>query len=136
MNDHNTDKGHRAITGTAMLVWSAGLDAPQRVATLFLTAQACAAMDMPVEMYFSADSVRLLLRHEQTTVVGYGAAPLPLARYLQDTAAAGVRLLACSQALHHMGLTRDDLATECHGLGGVVQFAARCADPEWRTLVF
>lgn len=125
-----------AIQGTAILVWSAALDAPERVATVFLTAQACAAMELEVEMYFSATSIQLLQKKEQFTQVGYGLEPKTIGEYLSETAAAGVRLWACSQAMHHQQVSRDELAESCAGLGGVVQFAARCADPAWRTLVF
>ncbi len=124
------------VEGTAILVWSAGLQAPERVATLFLTAQACAAMDMAVELYFTATSIRLLQKSERLTQVGYGLQPKLLEMYWQETAASGVRLMACAQALHHQGLARADLADECQATGGVVQFAARCAEPAWRTLVF
>lgn len=124
------------IQGTAILVWSAGLEAPERVAALFLTAQACAAMDLSVEMYFAANSVELLQKSEQLTQVGYGLDPKNLGHYVSATATAGIQLWACAQALHHLQLGRHDLVDDCAGLGGVVQFAARCADPAWRTLVF
>lgn len=47
--------------GVAILLWAADPDAPQRLATPFFHAAAAAAMDLPVEVYFSAQSVRLLV---------------------------------------------------------------------------
>lgn len=124
------------IRGMAILVWSAGLHAPQRVATLFMTAQACAAMDLDTELYFTSESIQLLQKSEQLALVGYGLQPKILETYVGETAAAGIRLFACTQALRAQGLDRRDLVDACAGMGGVVQFAARCADPIWRTLVF
>lgn len=124
------------IRGTAILVWSADLQTPRRIATLFMTAQACAAMEMETELYFTADSLALLHKREQQAPVGYGLEPKMLANFVGETAACGVRLYACSQALQAHGWKTGDLVDACSGSGGVVQFAARCADPAWRTLVF
>jgi predicted peroxiredoxin len=121
--------------GAAMLVWSAGLEQPERVATLFMAAQACAAMEMPTELYFTGASVRLLARADAATLVGYGAERKCVGDWLAETLVAGVRVFACSQALQGLQLAADAL----HGSaerGGVVQFAARAADPAWRTMVF
>lgn len=121
--------------GTALLVWSADLAQPERCATLFMTAQACSALDLQVELYFTGPAVRLLLQASQAQPIGYGAEAQPLSHHLTETQRAGARLLACSQALHHLRITRSELVQGCDS-GGVVQFAARCADPAWNTLVF
>jgi predicted peroxiredoxin len=124
-----------APQGTALLVWSAGLEQAERVATVFMTAQACAAMDLRTELYFTGASVQLLARHHAATLVGYGAQRKCLGDWLQDTVAAGARVFACSQALQGLQLPADALQPAAER-GGVVQFAARVADPAWRTLVF
>lgn len=120
----------------ALLVWSADLDTAQRAATPFVMAQAAVALDMRVEMYFTARTVRLLLPASAGHEIGFGQDRLPLGEHLRRVREAGVTLLACSQALHAEGLTREQLHPACTGLGGAVQFMARCADPAWRTLVF
>jgi len=125
----------RSRSGTALLVWSADLAQPERCATLFMTAQACCAMDLQVELYFTGPAVGLLLRDAQAQAIGYGEQAQTLAQHLGATQRAGAKLLACSQALHHLHLDAAALVDGCDA-GGVVQFAARCADPAWTTLVF
>lgn len=125
----------QARRGTAILVWSADLAHPERCATLFMTAQACCAMELAVPLYFTGPAVRLLLRETQSRPIGYGAEARPLAHHVTETQRAGARLFACSQALHHLGIAPTELIDGCEA-GGVVQFAAHCADPAWATLVF
>ena len=124
------------IQGVAMLVWSARLEQPDNLVAMFLTAQACSAMDLAVEMYFTAQSVELLLQDHASRSIGYGRAPMNLSQHLNQTAETGVRMYACSQALHNLGLSEQALSPVCAGTGGVVQFAARCAHAQWRSLVF
>lgn len=126
----------RPADGIAILLWAADPDGPHRLATPFFHAAAAAAMDVPVEMYFTAGSVRLL-------APGVAASLRPSATHgktvldsMQEAVAFGVRLFACGDALAAHGLDRARLIPECHGLGGAVQFMARAADLRWRTLVF
>ncbi|MFM8609798.1 MAG: DsrE family protein [Burkholderiaceae bacterium] len=121
--------------GTAILVWAADLAQPERCATLFMTAQACRALDLQVELYFTGPAVRLLLREEQSQRVGYGSDAQPLSHHLAETQRSGAQVVVCSQALHHLQIDRAALVDGC-AAGGVVQFAARCADRDWATLVF
>src|SRR5262249_52863849 len=122
--------------GLAILVWSCGPDAAERAATPFVLAQAAAALDLQVEMLFTARSVHWLLAQQQETPIGLGAAALPLHAYLQACAEAGVRMRACSQSLAALGLPRTALADACCGVGGTVGFVERTQDPLWGTLVF
>ena len=120
----------------AILMWSADLTQPQRLATPFVMAQAAVALDMPVELYFTAQSVQLLTPQAGEMRIGFGDEQRALREYLQDVHDLGVQLFACAQALHAARLQRQDLIAQCAGLGGAVQFMSRCADPQWRTLVF
>ena len=124
------------IRSLALLIWSADLSAPHRLATPFVMAQAAAALDMEVEIYFSAQCVQLLTPRLGSLTVGFGPEQRPLAEYLAQVSELGVKLYACSQALYAAGLTRHDLTPLCSGLGGSVQFMDRTADPAWRSLVF
>jgi len=124
------------IRRVAFLLWAADLSAPHRVATPFVMAQAAAALEQEVEIYFTAQTVQLLTPALATLEVGYGPQQRPLGDYLRDAHALGARFYACSQALYAAGLTRHDLVPLCSGLGGAVQFMDRAADPDWRTLVF
>lgn len=125
-----------AVQGIALLLWSAGLQHPERLATPFVMAQAAVALEQSVELYFSAQSVHLLTQAAASRVVGFGPERLPLAHYLRQVHGLGAKIFACSQALRAAGLTRADLVAECDGLGGAVQFMARCVQPQWRVLVF
>ena len=120
----------------AVLLWSVGLNQPEHVATPFIMAQAAAALDARVELYFSAQSVVLLTPQAGATRVGFGGEQRDLSSYLNDTHAMGVTFWACAQAMHALGLSEKDLISSCSGMGGTVPFMARSLDPTWRTLVF
>lgn len=122
--------------GVAMLLWACDPDQPQRLATPFFHAAAAAAMDIPVEIYFTARSVHLL-------VPGVAAGLRASARHdktildaMREAAQHGARLYACTDALAAHGLATMALIPECAGHGGAVQFMARAASLRWRTLVF
>ena len=122
--------------GLSIMVWSCGPDAADRAATPFMVAQAAAAMDMQVEMLFTAQALHWLLREQQATPIGFGPERMAVGRYVEAVADAGVELRACSQALAALQYGKDDLVPQCAGLGGTVAFVERTFDPAWRTLVF
>jgi len=124
------------IEGVALLLWAAEPEAPQRLGTPFFHAAAAAAMDLKVEIYFTARSVHLLVpgvaealrastRHDKTVLDA-----------MREAVGHGAVLLACTDALHAQGIDPKALIAECTGHGGAVQFMSRLADPHWRTLVF
>lgn len=122
--------------GVAILLWAADPAAPHRLATPFFHAAAAAAMEIPVEIYFSAASVRLL-------VPGVAAALRASERFdktiydtLREAVEHGAVLLACTDALKAHAIAPDGLIPECTRHGGAVQFMARAADLRWRALVF
>lgn len=124
------------VDGVAILLWAAEPEAPHRLATPFFQAAAAAAMDVPVEMYFTARSVHLLVPG-----VAAGLRPSPLVERsvwdaMQEALSHGVRFLACTDALQAQGLDGVALIPECAGHGGAVQFMARAISRRWRTLVF
>ena len=124
------------IDGIAILLWAADPSAPQRLATPFFHAAAAAAMDMPVEIYFTAASVQLLV---PGVAAGLRASPhhsKTIYDSLREAVTHGARLLACSDALDAQGIDKQNLIAECAGRGGAVQFMARVGSPRWRTLVF
>lgn len=122
--------------GIAILLWSAEPEAPHRLATPFFHAAAAAAMDVPVEIYFSARSVLLLEPGRAATLRASERHDKTVLDAMREAVAHGAVLLACTDALHAHGLARDALIPECTGHGGAVQFMARVCDPAWRTLVF
>ncbi|HRK37834.1 MAG TPA: DsrE family protein [Burkholderiaceae bacterium] len=122
--------------GLAILLWAAEPKSPHLLATPFWHAAAAAAMDLEVEVYFTARSVHLLIpgvaEQLMVDVTGMHSAWSSMKNALNQ----GARFLACQQALNAQGLTDSRLRPECSGHGGSVQFMARAVDPLWATLVY
>lgn len=124
------------IAGLAMLLWASEPEAPHRLATPFFHAAAAAAMDIPVEIYFTASSVRLLERGVAESIRPNPLHPKTVLDSIREATALGARLFACSDALAAHALDERTLIGEYSGRGGAVQFMTRAADRRWRTLVF
>jgi predicted peroxiredoxin len=124
------------IRGLAILLWSADPGMPARLATPFFHAAAAAAMDLEVEVFFSAGSVALLEPGVADSLRPNQHHPKTVLDSIREAVSLGARLYACSDALRAHGLAERTLIAECTGRGGAVQFVARVADPHWRTLVF
>ena len=131
-----TDADHQAH-GVAMLLWASDPELPQRLATPFFFAAAAAAMETPVEIYFTARSVRLLVPGVAAGLRASEQADKTVLEALREAVEHGARLFACTDALRAQGIGADiQLIPECRGHGGAVQFMARASDLRWRTLVF
>lgn len=124
-----------AASGIAILLWACEPEAPHRLATPFFHAAAAAALDMPVEVYFTARSVRLL---QPGVAQALHAAAHDKSIYdaMREAVAHGAVFYACADALQANGLAGTPLIPECTRRGGAVQFMARAGDLSWRTLVF
>ncbi|MFV0679334.1 DsrE family protein [Ottowia sp.] len=122
--------------GVAIMLWAADASAPERLATPFFMAAAAAAMDVPVEIYFTAASVRLLAHGVAASLRASSRVNKTIHDNIREAVALGARCYACSDALHAHGLEHAELIAECHGRGGAVQFMARASDLRWRALVF
>ena len=122
--------------GVAILLWAADASAPERLATPFFHAAAAAAMEVPVELYFSAASVHLLVPGVADALRASPRVSKTVGDNLREAAAHGARFFACSDALAAHGLADTPLIAEVAGRGGAVQFMARALDLRWRTLVF
>lgn len=122
-------------SGIAILLWASEPEAPHRLATPFFHAAAAAALDMPVEIYFTARSVRLL---QPGVAQALHAADHDKSIYdaMREAVAHGAVFYACADALQANGLANTALIPECTRRGGAVQFMARASDLSWRTLVF
>ena len=122
--------------GLALLLWQADPAAPEKLATPFFHAAAAAAMDVPVEIYFSAASVKLLVPGVAGQLRASARFDKTILDALREAHAHGAKLLVCSDALRAHGLDGQPLIPECGGFGGAVQFMARALDLRWRALVF
>jgi len=125
-----------AVKGLALLLWAADPAEPARLATPFFHAAAAAALELDVEIYFSARSVLLLKPGLAASLRASERHEKSVLQAMQEAVAHGARLLACSDALAAQGLKQGELIDECAGHGGAVQFMSRLADPAWRCLVF
>ncbi len=125
-----------SMAGVALLLWACEPEAPHRLATPFFHAAAAAAMDVPVEIYFSARSVQLLVPGVAEGLRASGRHDKTIADSMREAVSHGAVLLACTDALQAQGLGDVALIPECSRRGGAVQFMARACDPRWRTLVF
>ena len=125
-----------SVAGVALLLWAAEPEAPHRLATPFFHAAAAAAMDVPVEIYFTARSVQLLVPGVADALRASPHVAKSIGDSLREAVSHGALLLACTDALHAQGIDPARLIPECTRRGGAVQFMARACDPRWRTLVF
>lgn len=121
--------------GVALMLWSADASCPQRLATPFFHAAAAAAMDVPVELYFTAASVHLLVPGVAAGLRASEHAGKTIADNLREAVELGAQLFACSDALAAQELDEQVLMAGVQR-GGAVQFMARAIDLRWRTLVF
>lgn len=122
--------------GIAILLWAAEPETPHRLVTPFFHAAAAGAMDVPVEIYFTARSVHLLVPGVAARLRASEHFDKTVHDAIREPVSHGARLFACTDALHAQGLDPQQLIPECSGHGGAVQFMARAADLRWRTLVF
>lgn len=125
-----------AVEGLAILLWASEPEAPHRLVTPFFHAAAAAAMDLHVEIHFSARSVLLLKHGVAQALRASDTHHKTVLDAMRDAVSHGAVLLACTDALIAHGVASDQLIVECTGRGGAVQFVARACDPSWRTLVF
>ena len=125
----------RIAEGLAILLWASEPEAPHRLATPFFHAAAAAALDLPVEVYFTARSVCLL---QPGVAAGLRASAHPKTVYdaMREAVVHGAVFYACTDALQAQGMASMTLIPECTRHGGAVQFMARASDLCWRTLVF
>ena len=127
---------HDPVDGIAMLLWAADPATPHLLATPFFQAAAAAAMEIPVEIYFTAASVRLLLPGVAETLRASPHHDKTILDAMHEAVSHGAKFYACTDALHAQGIAGLPLIAECSGRGGAVQFMARATSLRWRALVF
>jgi uncharacterized protein len=122
--------------GLAILLWAADPDEPARLATPFAQAAAAAALDMQVEVYFTARAVLLLRLGAAEQLRASERFDKTIADWMHDALEHGARFFSCTDALAAQGLTHADLIPAGRRHGGAVQYASRAANSAWATLVF
>ncbi len=120
----------------AILVWAADPGRPELCATPFYFAAAAAAMEVEVEMYFTARSVELLCLGVAEKLEAAAGSGKSMADFRREALAFGVRLYACPTALASHGVPDSALIPTLTGQAGAAAFLGRSLDPAWRTLSF
>lgn len=120
----------------AILVWAADPSRPELCATPFYFAAAAAAMDVEVEMYFTARSVELLRRGVAEGLNAAAGSGKSVADFRREAAGFGTKLFACPTALASHGVGEGELIAGLAGHAGAAAFIGRTLDPAWRTLSF
>jgi predicted peroxiredoxin len=120
----------------AILVWAADPGRPELCATPFYFAAAAAAMDVEVEMYFTARSVELLRRGVAEALLAAAGSGKSVADFRREALAFGAKMFACPTALASHGVDAAELISGLAGQAGAAAFIGRTLDPAWRSLSF
>ena len=120
----------------AILVWAADPGRPELCATPFYFAAAAAAMDVEVEMYFTARSVELLRQGVAEALQAAAGSAKSVADFRREAVGFGAKLFACPTALASHGVGEAELIPGLTGHAGAAAFIGRTLDPAWRTLSF
>ena len=120
----------------AILVWAADPGRPELCATPFYFAAAAAAMDVEVEMYFTARSVELMRRGVAEALLAAAGSGKSVADFRREALAFGAKMFACPTALASHGVDAAELISGLAGQAGAAAFIGRTLDPAWRSLSF
>ncbi|MBL8516259.1 MAG: DsrE family protein [Betaproteobacteria bacterium] len=120
----------------AILLWATDPATADRCATPFFHAAAAGAMDVEVEMYFTARSVLLLAPGAASRIFAGQQQTTSIGDHMRQASEHGVRFFACQDALTAHGMVAQPLIEDVSGYGGATAFIARALDPEWATLVY
>ena len=122
--------------GLALVLWATRPEQPELCAGPFMYAAAAAAMDLEVEIHFTAQSI-LLLRPGLADALYAGAdRTRSIAMFMRDAREHGAKFLACTAAMQNFGLTRAELEPVVDGFAGASSVVGRLCRPDWRVLVF
>ncbi len=124
-----------SVDKLVIVLWSAGPEQPALAAAPFVYALAARALEIQVDMHFTSTAVRWLLpgvadaAHtdtERTKTVG---------DFIREVKVAGVKLYACSMAMHEHARGAS-LIAECDGHAGAATVVSETLNPRTRTLIF
>ncbi len=118
-----------------IVMWSADPSAPDRAAAPFVYALAARALEIDVEMHFTAGAVRWLFDGVADAAYTDQARTKTVRDFIREAAAAGVRLYACAMALNERR-RGEALIAEASGIAGAATVVGEAAEPSTRVLVF
>jgi len=118
-----------------IVLWSADPSAPDRVAAPFVYALAARALEIDVEMHFTAGAVRWLFDGVATDAYTDQGRTKTVRDFIGEAAAAGVRLYACAMALNERR-RGEPLIAELTGIAGAATVIGAAVEPGCRVMVF
>jgi len=118
-----------------IVVWSADPSAPDRAAAPFVYALAARALEIDVEMHFTAGAVRWLFEGVAAGAHTDLGRTKTVRDFIREAHAAGVRLYACAMALNERR-QGEALIAEMAGIAGAATVVGAAVEPDCRVMVF
>jgi len=118
-----------------IVMWSADPSAPDRAAAPFVYALAARALEIDVEMHFTAGAVRWLFDGVAAAAYTDAGRTKTVRDFIREAAAAGVRLYACAMALNERR-AGEALIAEMTGVAGAATVVGAAVEPGCRVMVF
>lgn len=118
-----------------IVMWSADPSAPDRAAAPFVYALAARALDIEVEMHFTAGAVRWLFEGVAAEAYTDAGRSKTVRDFIGEAAAAGVRLYACAMALNERR-RGEALIPQVTGIAGAATVVGAAVESGCRAMVF
>jgi predicted peroxiredoxin len=118
-----------------IVMWSCGPGRAELAAAPFVYALAARALEVEVEMHFTASSVRWLLAGVADTAFTDSRQTKTVLDFIREAKAAGVGLYACAMALAEQR-RGEALLDEVDGIAGAATVIGAACEARTRTLVF
>lgn len=122
-------------TKLVIVMWSADPSAPDRAAAPFVYALAARALELDVEIHFTAGAVRWLFEGVATDAYTDAGRTKTVRDFIREASAAGVRLYACAMALAERR-RGEALIAEVNGIAGAATVVGMAAETGCRLMVF
>jgi len=119
-----------------IVMWSADPSAPDRAAAPFVYALAARALEIDVEIHFTAAAVRWLFEGVASNAYTDQARTKTVHDFIREASAAGARLYACAMALNERRRGGEALIEEVTGIAGAATVVGAAAEPNCRLMVF
>jgi hypothetical protein len=118
-----------------IVMWSADPSAPDRAAAPFVYALAARALEIEVEMHFTAGAVCWLFDGVAAGAYTDQARTKTVRDFIREASAAGVRLYACAMAIHERR-RGEPLIAETTGIAGAATVVGAAVEARCRVMVF
>lgn len=118
-----------------IVMWSADPSAPERAAAPFVYALAARALDVDVEMHFTAGAVGWLFEGMADEAYTDRGRTKTVRDFIREASAAGVRLYACAMALAERR-RGEALIPEMTQIAGAATVVGAALQPDCRVIVF